>query len=125
MLVALNNIGSQQALSTKSLLPKLQQLMDYANIYQHVFVRYYASDMQLNVDTDAAFLVLPKARSCIAGYFWLPNDPEGPKRQYIDNLPILIECKTLRLVVSSAAESETHSTFHNAKKSLPIIYTLE
>lgn len=81
--------------------------------------------MQLNVDTDAAFLVMPKARSCIAGYFCLLNDPDGPKRQYVDNGPILIECKKLRSVFSSAAESKTHGTFHNAKKSLPIGYTLE
>ena len=125
MLTALNDIGSQQALPTESVLPKLQQLMDYANTYRHVFLRYYASDMQLNVDTDAAFLVLPKARSRIAGYFRLLNDPNGQKHYYIDNGPILIECKTLRTVVSSAAESETHGTFHNAKKSLPIAYTLE
>ena len=90
-----------------------------------MFVRFYASDMQLAVNTDAVFLVLPKARSHIAGYFRLLNDPKGPRKYYVDNGPILIECRTLRSVVSSAAESETHGTFHNAKQALPIIFKLE
>ena len=125
MLTALNDIGTQQALPTQKVREKLQQLMDYANTYKNVFVRFYASDMQLNVDTDAAFLVLPKARSRIAGYFRLLNDPNGDKKFYVDNGPILIECRTLRSVVTSAAESETHGVFHNAKKALPIKYLLE
>ena len=61
MLTSLNDIGSQQALPTTNVSEKAQQLMDYANTYPHVFVCFYASDMQLAVDTDAAFLVLPKA----------------------------------------------------------------
>ena len=80
--------------------------------------------MQLHVDTDVAFLVLPKARSRIAGYFRLLNHPDPHKKFYNDNGPILIECCTLRSVVTSAAESETHGVFHNAKKSLSIIYML-
>ena len=61
MLPALNNIASQQSQPTKNVLEKIKQLLDYANTYQNVFIRYYASDMQLHVDSDAAFLVLPKA----------------------------------------------------------------
>ena len=53
------------------------------------------------------------------------NDPNGSKKYYEDNGPILIECRTLRSVVSSAAESETHGTFHNAKQAPTIIYKLE
>ena len=124
MLTALNDIGSQQALPTEKVKQKVQQLLDYANTYNNVFVRFYASDMQLYVDTDAAFLVLPKARSRIAGYFRLLNHQDSGKKFYLDNGPILIECKTLRSVVTSAAESETYGVFHNAKKTLPIIYML-
>ena len=61
MLPALNDIGSQQALPTEKVKQKIQQLLDYANTYKNLFVRFYASDMQLHVDTDAAFLVVPKA----------------------------------------------------------------
>ena len=37
--------------------------MDYAHIYPDAKIRYYASDMQLYIDLDTAYLVLPKARS--------------------------------------------------------------
>ena len=69
MLTALNDIGSQQLLPTEKVKEKIWQLMDYANTYQNMYVWFYASDMQLNVDTDTAFLVLSKTRSRIAGFF--------------------------------------------------------
>lgn len=61
MLPALNNIASQQAHPTVETKEKIQQLLDYAHTYPNVFRCYYASDMQLHVDTDAAYLVFPKA----------------------------------------------------------------
>ena len=97
--------------------------MDYANTYKDAYVRFYASDMHLMVDSDAAYLVLPKARSRIAGYFRLANTPTSPF-QYKDNGAILIECHTLRDVVTSAAEAETKGVFQNAKLSLPIRHIL-
>ena len=69
MLPALNQIGVQQAQPTQLILKKIQRFMDYANTYQHAYVRFYASDMQLLVDSDVAYLVLIKARNRIAGYF--------------------------------------------------------
>ena len=123
MLPAINQIGTQQALSTKNTLKQIQHLMDYANTYKNVHLRYHASDMQLHVDTDAAFLVLPKARSRIAGYFRLLHHKNSPYTHYKNNGPLLVECKTLRSVVTSAAEAETHGVFHNAKVAIPIINT--
>ena len=75
------------------------------------------------VYSDAAYLVLPKARSRIAGYFRLANTPSS-KYKYKDNGAILIECHTLRDVVTSAAEAETKGVFQNAKLSLPIHHLL-
>ena len=78
--------------------------------------------MQLHVDTDAAYLVLPKSRSRIAGYFWLLDKDTTT---YDTNGAILIECRTLQNVVTSAAEAETHGVFHNAKQTIPIRHILE
>ena len=36
-----------------------------------------------------------------------------------------ILCKTIRSVVTSAAEAETHGVFHNAKQTIPMVHTLE
>ena len=73
--------------------------------------------MILNIDSDAAYLVLPQARSWIAGYFFLANELIKPP---LKNAPILIECKGLRHVVCSSAEAETAALFHNAQTAIPI-----
>ena len=76
--------------------------------------------MCLNIDSDAAYLVAPKARSRIAGYFSL-----GPhKQQPTLHSPILAECRTLRHVVASSAEAEIAGVFHNAQTAIPIRHLL-
>jgi hypothetical protein len=66
---ALNEISSQQASPTTLTTTKCNQLLDYAATYPSAVIRYHASQMILHVDTDAAYLVLPKARSRIAGHY--------------------------------------------------------
>ena len=67
MLPDLNQIGAQQLQPTQKTKQKVQRLLDYANTHQEISLRFFASKMQLTVDSDAAFLVLPKARSRVAG----------------------------------------------------------
>ena len=80
-------------------------------------MRYHANDMVLTIDSDAAYLVAPKARSRIAGYFQLNSGLSSP---HLTNGAILVECKTLRLVVVSSAEVETAGIFHNAQVAIPV-----
>ena len=75
--------------------------------------------MQLTVDSEAAFLVFPKARSRLAGYFRLLDPPLN--RQYNHNSAILIKCKPIKNVVTSAAEDETHGVYHNARVAIPLM----
>ena len=119
MLPSLNSIGVHQAQPTESTRQELQQLMDYAATFPDVVLRFYASDMILKIDSDAAYLVLPKARSRIAGYFRLEDQHSQGRRQR-PNGAVLVECKTLRRVVSSAAETETNGIFQNAQTGVPI-----
>lgn len=123
MLPALDQIGSKGAQPIKLVMRNIQRLVDYANTYSNAYVRFHAIDMQLMVDSDAVYLVLPKVRSMIAGYFRLANMPTR-KFKYKDNGAILIECHTLRDVVTSAAEAETKGEFQNAKPYLPIRHIL-
>ena len=67
-----------------------------------VTVRYYSSEMALNIDIDAAYLVFPNAKSRIAGCFYLSSDPLSTTPPI--NTPILVTCEILRHVFSSAAE---------------------
>ena len=56
--------------------------MDYVYTNPDVYIRFYASDMILNIDSDAAYLVAPKSRSRVAGYFYLSNkstNTDSPK----------------------------------------------
>lgn len=84
---------------------KAQRLVDYLHTYPNACIRYWASDMALHVDTDAAHLIAPKAQSCVAGHFHLSNHPNITKHPK-HNGAILVECKILCHVVSSAAKAE-------------------
>ena len=123
-LPALNEIASTQAQPTEKTKAAAQQLMDYVHTHPNTFVRFYASDMVLHVDSDAAYLVLPKARSRIAGYYYLSSHPNITKHPTL-NGPVLVECKTLRHVVSSAAEAEVSGIYHNATQAIILRRILE
>ena len=123
ILPALNDISSMQAHPTERTQQKAERLMDYLHTYPDAYIRYYASDMVLHVDSDAAYLVAPKARSRIAGYFHMSDHPNVSKRPKL-NGAVLVECKTLRHVVSSSAEAEVAGIFHNATTAIPIRHIL-
>jgi hypothetical protein len=125
MLVALNEISQQQSKPTAATLKKCDRLMDYAATYPNAVIRYHASDMILHVDTDAAYLVLPKAKSRVAGHYYLSNHPPTTgKPTPIPNGPIHTVCQTLKNVVSSAAESEMGGLFVNGQYIIPVRTTL-
>jgi hypothetical protein len=119
LLPALNELASQKSQPTIQTRLKAQQIMNYVATYPNTYVRYHASEMILTIDSDAAHLVAPKARSRVAGYFQMNDTPAKNKHPTI-NGAILVECKTLRHVVSSAAEAETAGVFHNAQTAIPI-----
>ena len=78
MLPAINEISSQQSKPTEKTWEACKMLLDYALTYPNAKVRYYASDMCLHVDTDAAYLVQPNARSRYAGFFYISSRPTSP-----------------------------------------------
>ena len=79
--------------------------------------------MILNNDFDAAYLVMPQAKSQIAGYFYMNNSPSSTPLPVL-NGAILVECKTLRHVVASAAEAEIAGIFHNTQIAIPLRHIL-
>ena len=79
--------------------------------------------MALYIDLDAAYLVMPKARSRIADYYHLGPQPKNTDSPTF-NSPILIECKTKTNVVASAAEAEIGGLLHNAQTCIPIRFLL-
>ena len=90
--------------------------MDYLHTHPTSTLRYYKSEMTLHLDSDAAYLVAPGAKSRIAGYYYLstnfnPITTQQPTPPL--NAPVHVECKTLKHVVSSAAEAETGGLYSN------------
>ena len=122
MLVALNDLSSQQANPHESTLTHAYKLLAYVATHPNAILRFHASDMVLHVDSDAAYLVLPEAKSRIAEHFYLSDHPNNlqPNQTPTPNAPILTEYRTLRHVVASAAEAETGGIFHNARMAITI-----
>ena len=127
MLTAITEISAVQSKPTQQTLDAVTKLLDYAATYPDTTIRFHASDMVLYGESDAAYLVLPNARSRVSGYFYLshnvsPSSTTIPQTKR--NGPLLIVCKSLRHVVASAAEAETGALFHNAREAIPIRQTL-
>jgi hypothetical protein len=122
MLPALNDISSKQSKATEDTKKQCTMLLDYAATYPNAKIRYYASDMQLQVDSDAAYLVLPQAKSRYAGYFYLGSSHSTNGKL---NGAILVPCKSIRSVVASAAEAETGGLFYNGQDAVIIKQSLE
>ena len=83
--------------------------------YLDATIRYYASDMILNVHSDASYLTAPKAQSPIGGHFFLGKIPIDHKPIFINGL-ILSLCTVLCTVAASVTEAELGALFHNAKE---------
>ena len=122
MIVVVNELDSQQAAPTETTIKKCNMLMDYAHNYLNATIRYYASDKCLHLDSDAVYLVQPRARSRMAGNFYLSDriPPGTIKPNPKPNGPIIAECHTVRNVMSSVSEADTIGIFHNAKVDIPI-----
>ena len=98
-------------------------LLDYLATHPLSVIRYYASDMILCLVSDAAYLVLPNARSRCATLYTLTNkstasstpDPNGP---------LHVLCKTIKGVTASASEAETGGIFLGTQEACALIQTL-
>jgi hypothetical protein len=122
IITALNEISNQQASPTEKTRAACDMLLDYLATHPLATIRYHASDMVLAICSDAAYLVLPNARSRAAGHFFLTtlasatSSPPSPT----SNGAVHILCKTLRTVAASASEAEIGALFLNAQDAIPI-----
>ena len=122
--VALNELAGCQSKATESLIKRCKHFLDYMATHPNAKIRYYASDMILNVHSDASYLSAPNARSRASGYFFLGSLPK-PNMPIKLNGAINVICSTLRFVASSAAKAELGALFHNAKEAKVLRITLE
>ena len=124
ILMALSEIAGQQANPTKKTMQRVQKFLDYMASNPDAKIRYHASDMVLNVHSDASYLTAPRARSRASGHFFLGSIPKDgcPIRL---NGAILTNCTILKCVAASAAEAELGALFLNALEAKIMRLTLE
>ena len=123
-LPGLSGIASEQADARESTEERAEQLLDYLNTHPNAVIRYHASDMILNIHSDASYLSEPRARSRIAGYYFLGTKPKHGQAIKL-NGAIYTFCGILKFVVASAAEAELGALFLNCKEGRIIRLILE
>ena len=125
ILPALNEISKNQAKPTEFAGKVCDHLLDYLATHPDAIIRYHASDMILCVTSDAASLVLPKARSRCASLHFLSNHSSTTPPQTPTNGAVHVLCKPIHGVPASAAEAETAGLFVGAQEAVPMITALE
>ena len=124
MLMSLSAIASRQANPTHDTMKKTLQFLDYVATHPDAKIQFRASDMCLNIHSDASYLSEPRARSRIAGVHFLGSIPEDHKPIIINGF-VHVVSNILKCVVASAAEAELGGLFHNCKEATVLRLTLE
>jgi hypothetical protein len=94
---------------------RVNQFLDYMWTHPDAIIRYRASDMILNVHSDASYLSALKAHSQAGGCFFLGSLPHNGDPIRL-NGAIHITCTILKLVAASAAVAELGALFLNAQE---------
>ncbi len=113
--MALSDLSSQQSAPTKNTMKQVNHFLDYMWTHPDAIIQYRASDMILNVHSDASYPSAPKARSQAGGYFFLGSLPHNGDPIRL-NGAIHITCTILKLVAALAAEAELGVFFLNAQE---------
>ena len=99
------------------------QLLDYLSGQSEAKICFNASDMILNIHSDALYLSEAKARSRACGHVflgWMPKDREPIRLNGAFHVSTMI----LRFVVPSAAEAELGALYHNCQTGIIFRLTL-
>jgi hypothetical protein len=79
VLTALSTIAIEQTKATETTMGQCMQLLDYLASNQEAKVRFHASDMIMNINSNASYLSKKGARSRTCGHFfmgWIPKSGE-------------------------------------------------
>ena len=118
MLHSLNDIAISK--HTQNSMEAVRHFLDYAASNPNAKIKYRASDMVIQSDSDAAYLVCPEARSRAGGYTFV-----GDKNNVSFNGPITVLAKVIKHVMSSVAEAEIIAVYMLAQDLIPLRLCLE
>jgi hypothetical protein len=112
--MTLSELSSQQAAPTENTMKRVNHFLDYMWTHLDAIIRHSASDMILNVHSDASYLSAPKACSRAGGYFFLGSLPCNGDPIKL-NGAIHVQCTILKLIAASAAKAELGALSLNAQ----------
>ena len=69
ILPALNQIVTIQSAPTENTKKELNMIMDFLSTYPSAKLKFQGGNVQLEIESDAAYLVTPGSRSRIAGHY--------------------------------------------------------
>jgi hypothetical protein len=96
----------------------MERLLQYLSTHKDYGIRYYASNMRLQGQSDASYLsIRPRAKSVCGDLFYLGS------RNAI-NGPVVCTSKMISCVVASAAEAELAAGFQQAQLAARLRHTL-
>ncbi len=102
---------------------KCTQLLDYLASNSEAKVRFYASDMIMNIHLDASYLSVTGARSRACGHFFMGWTPQNGEPIKI-NGAFHVNATILKFMVASAAEAKLGALFHNCQDGIIFRQTL-
>jgi hypothetical protein len=123
VLMALSAIAVKQTKAMTKTMEKCIQILDYLASNSEAKVRFYASDMIMNIYSNASYLSETGARSRACGHFfmgWMPQNGEPIKV----NGAFYVNATILKFAVASAAEAELGTLFHNCQDGIIFWQTL-
>ena len=82
ILPVIRSIASEQPSATENTEKKCTQLLDYLATRDNARIRYHASDMVLNIHSDASYLSETRVRSRVAGKILIRASPIQPSQLY-------------------------------------------
>ena len=113
-LPAVNAIGSEMVKPTQRLLRECERLLAYAASYPDNILVYHASDMILEVQSDASYLSRSRARSVAGGLGYLASASTAGVPT--SNGAVFTHSAVLDVVVAFAGEAEYGALFTIAQK---------
>jgi hypothetical protein len=115
--MALSSIAIKQSKGTTGTMEKAKQLLDYLATNADTTIRFKASDMIMNVHSDASYLSESNACSRACGHFfmgWSPKDGDPIKL----NGAFFTLCLILRFVIALAIKAKLGALFLNCKEGM-------
>jgi hypothetical protein len=103
---------------------KAYQVLDYLATHPDAKVHFWASNMVMNIHSDASYLTEPKVHSCTCGNFFMGSLSQDRKLIKLNGAFHTL-CSILQFVVASTMDAELGVLFLNCQEGMMFLLTRE